>query len=155
MDNELKRLGLRREVPVGKRVGDYTYFHISYMNVWGIQEEIRKVFLNCVTPYNVVKYNRKNKTFSLIYSPGFNTEHEPAILSSFNPQTGKTIKYNPDNPPIYHHKWMFVGNDYRGFDVEESKRRSIWWKSEIGNNRKISSRIGYKRFWEDLIKGIR
>ena len=48
------------------------------------------------------------------------------------------------SPQIYHHKWLFVTDDYPGFDVEESKNRSRKWVSLPNID---YSRIGYKKFW--------
>ena len=54
----------------------------------------------------------------------------------------------PADPYIYHHKWLFVAEDYAGFDVEESKRRSQQWIALEGVDR---SRIGRKRYWEQHV----
>jgi hypothetical protein len=50
-----------------------------------------------------------------------------------------------DDPFVYHHKWLFVTGDYRGFDVEESVRRSVEWMSLEGID---CSRIGRRGYWE-------
>lgn len=51
----------------------------------------------------------------------------------------------PADPYIYHHKWLFVADDYRGFDVAESKARSEQWIALGDVDR---SRIGRKSYWE-------
>jgi hypothetical protein len=50
----------------------------------------------------------------------------------------------PNDPYIYHHKWLFVADDYDGFDVEESKARSDAWLAlpEVDK-----SRIGRACYW--------
>ena len=45
-----------------------------------------------------------------------------------------------------HHKWLFVADDYQGFDVERSKGRSQRWIA-IGNVDR--SRIEKKSYWEE------
>ena len=40
----------------------------------------------------------------------------------------------PSDPYIYHHKWLFVADDYDGFDVEESKARSGAWLCQTSIN---------------------
>ena len=52
-------------------------------------------------------------------------------------------------PQIYHHKWLFVKDDYKGFDVEESKKRSIKWLSV--SDKINMSKIGYKNYWENEV----
>ncbi len=54
----------------------------------------------------------------------------------------------PADPYIYHHKWLFVDDDYRGFDVAESKARSVQW---IGLGDVDRSRIGRKSYWENYV----
>jgi hypothetical protein len=54
------------------------------------------------------------------------------------------------DPLIWHHKWEFVSDDYTGFDVEQSKERSLQWKSKIGTNKDISNRIGRLSYWRKL-----
>ena len=54
----------------------------------------------------------------------------------------------PSDSYIYHHNWLFVADDYQGFDVELSKARSQQWIA-LGNVDR--SRIGRKSYWEEHI----
>ena len=54
----------------------------------------------------------------------------------------------PSDPFIYHHKWLFVKDDYDGFDVEESKTRSRAWMALTDIDR---TRIGKKSYWEGTV----
>ena len=54
----------------------------------------------------------------------------------------------PADPYIYHHKWLFVDDDYRGFNVEESKVRSQHW---IGLGDVDRSRIGRESYWNEQV----
>ena len=47
---------------------------------------------------------------------------------------------------------MFVDARYKGFDIEKSKKWSEKWQSVIPNDRKIKSRIGYKKYWDEYLK---
>jgi hypothetical protein len=47
------------------------------------------------------------------------------------------------DPYIYHHKWLFVKDDYSEFDVEESKRRSLAWLVLDGIDKKRIGRLSY------------
>ena len=53
---------------------------------------------------------------------------------------------------IYHHKWMFVSDDYNAFNIEESKAWSEKWTNVLPNDRAIKSRIGYKKYWQEILK---
>jgi len=52
------------------------------------------------------------------------------------------------DPYIYHHKWLFVADNYQGFDVAASKQRSELWMKLPDVDR---SRIGRKSFWETQV----
>jgi hypothetical protein len=53
-----------------------------------------------------------------------------------------------DDPYIYHHKWLFVSDDYEEFDVEASKSRSERWMALTDVDR---SRIGRKSYWDEQV----
>ena len=98
--------------------------------------------------YDIIKYNPKENQVTFTHSPDWDTPaHESivgdAILVRADGST-RFIKQQKD-PWIYHHKWMFVADDYTGFDVERSKRRSKQWTSISGINK---SKIGKKSYWE-------
>jgi len=62
--------------------------------------------------------------------------------------TFRLVSLQSSDPYIYHHKWLFVADDYGGFDVDESKRRSLAWMSLPDIDK---SRIGRKSYWEDHV----
>ena len=49
------------------------------------------------------------------------------------------------SPQIYHRNWLFVNDDYSGFNVDDSKNRSIEWL-KIPNIE--FNKIGYKNYWD-------
>ena len=51
---------------------------------------------------------------------------------------------------IWHHKWMWVKNDYKGFDVQESYEWSKLWTSKI----KDTSGIGSIPIWNKKLKDV-
>ena len=61
-----------------------------------------------------------------------------------------TNRILPDkkNPQIWHHKWMWVKDDYSGFDVEKSKMRSELWKDKVTKEER--RKIGYLSFWDSI-----
>lgn len=145
------------EASIGKRMGDDLYVHKAYSHVLP-QDELNSA-MNTLKKnhgnfdYTAIKYNRKSKAFSFIKSPDFDTAHEPTVGDSVKVHpdgTSKLTKMSKD-PKIWHHKWQWVGPDYTGFDVGESKKRSAKWKAVVGVNRAISSRIGSKSYWDTHI----
>lgn len=142
---------------IGKDIGGSIYVHKNYINGHPkvpnneYQKAIGHMRNNYPThEYDIVKYTHHGNdkgSFSFIHSPDFNTSHEPI--------SGNSVKVKPDgttsftkqktDPQIYHHKHLFVGNDYKGFDINKSKSRSEHWGSISGINR---SKIGTKSYWE-------
>lgn len=133
---------------VGKDIGGKVYLHKQYENVLpqnllaDAKDKLPKGF-----EYTGVSYDRKSGQFTFTYSPDFDTAHEPTVGNQIvvKPDGNLLIIKQKDNPQIWHHKWLWVKDDYKGFNVEESKERSRMW-SAIPNVDK--SRIGYKDFWE-------
>lgn len=147
-------LGIKRYGDVGKSIGGNLYIHKQYTNILGqksFQQAINtlKHFDNNFQ-YTIVKHNTQNNSYSFISCPNFDTEEEPIVGTCIhinNKQEVKIIQQKQD-PQIYHHKWLFVKDDYQGFDVEKSIQRSIEWKTILGKNTSISSKIGFLSFWQ-------
>ncbi len=132
---------------VGKLIGGKLYMHKQYDNV--LPPEIlnnAKRFLNGFE-YNIVTYDAKTGNITFTQSPDFDTAPEPTVGNQLVvKQDGTTRMLKPHADPwIYHHKWLMVQDDYQGFDVEESKQRSLAWMSVPDIDYK---RIGKKSFWE-------
>ena len=136
---------------VGKRMGNDLYFHRMY------QEEIIPAELLAPAlellgdfPYNIVKFNDKNGNITFVQSPDWDANPEPVVGEQvLVKQDGSVRQMRPSADPwIYHHKWLFVRDDYPGFDVEESKARSQEWMSLPDIDYR---RIGKKSFWEQNV----
>ena len=67
---------------------------------------------------------------------------------SFYWYIGKTKR--PKKQQVYHNKWQFVSENYKGFDVEKSKERTKQWNA-IPNIKALKCKIGYKDFWYELL----
>lgn len=151
----LKALGLvRHSCGVGKKIGSNVYFHKDYMHLFPqvsvAVQKFKKKFPNIA--YHIIRLNERTEEICFIVCPGFDTEDEPVVNQVLNLSKDVLGHYGKNsNQPVYHHKWMFVADDYAGFDVGASKQRSIAWKSIIGKDASVSSRIGYKRYWDELL----
>ena len=164
IENELKKLNLKRyKSGIGKKVGNDLYFHHSYIQNFLSEQTVDQIIKesekqgSVLKNFNfaIIRYNKKENNISFIECENFDTSDEPIVGDSikFDLNTKKITKTKqPNNPLIYHHKWMFVADDYTGFNVEESKKRSIQWKSVLGVNKEISSKIGRLNFWKEWLK---
>ena len=135
---------------IGKEIGYAVYLHRDYDDRLGEPVEWAKRHLPEHYEYTVVKLNQRNDAVSFIDCPNFDSEHEPVIrgIVVVNADGSVQRRTMPSDPYIYHHKWLFVMDDYQGFDVERSKDRSRCWTSLQDVDR---SRIGKKSYWESNV----
>ena len=136
---------------VGKKMGYDLYFHRMYEDEIVPPDALQTAQKAAEGfNYNIVKYNLKNGNLTLIQSPDFDTNPEPIVGNQVLVKPDGSVKaMRPSADPwIYHHKWLFVRDDYPGFDVDSSKQRSIQWMSLPDIDYR---RIGKKSFWENNV----
>lgn len=135
---------------VGKDIGGAVYLHFGYEQRLGTVLAAAKVQLPDGFTYHVVKYNYKTNAVSFIQCPDFDTAPEPTVGDIFTVDAEGRVRRRrqPRDPEVYHHKWLFVTEDYPGFDVEASRQRSIAWMRLDGVDRQ---RIGRKSYWEQQV----
>lgn len=155
----------------GKHIGNNLYFHVSQLPYLpkDLRDEISELslILNRYSyNYNIIKIDKYGGDISLIMSRDFNDVDEPHIDKSYRMMDKlppKVIDYDlreANKIPVYHHKWMLVRDDYKGFDVKKSKERSEWWKNHpivlnhIVRDKYFKSRIGLNGFWNNILKEI-
>lgn len=101
-------------------------------------------------PYDIIKYDSGNITF--ISSPDFLIADEPIVGYCYRfkadcwnlpPKVRKDFKH------VYHAKWMFVADDFDGFDVNRAKERTKLINSISGIDKK---RIGNLDYWKEFVK---
>lgn len=136
---------------VGKEIGGQIYFHKNYVDdICPNLYELAKDILEEEYPdfkYNCLMYDKKKPdTLRFDEAPDFDSAREPmpGNMLSVDTSTGKIIKRY--SPQIWHHKWLWVKDDYKGFDVEESYEWSKKWLE------KISSPSGYIDKWKAELK---
>lgn len=136
-----------RRYGVGKEIGGSVYVHRQDEERLGATVVWAKRLLPDAYTYDVVKYNRRTRAVSFIQCPEFDAEPEPSIAGVLTVRADGTLKRQAasSDPPIYHHKWLFVGDEYTGFDVEDSKRRSAAWLALPDVDK---SRIGRRSDWQ-------
>ena len=144
---------IKRYKDVGKKMGNDLYFHKNYVDEYVDEKLYNKLksHLPDSIEFNIIKYNDKDKTISFINSPDFDSADEPIVSDAYKvTESGKVTKTKEkSNPQIYHHKWMFVKDDYNGFNVSKSKNRSRRWL-EVSDKINMS-KIGSKGYWEEEV----
>lgn len=146
-----------------KKVADAGYAHKSNarelcekMVPFEIQDDFRR-FLDMaekVFPYDIIKYQKENIT--LITSPDWDSANEPTVGICRRWKAGMWFDGNCLNykemrnfKQVYHNKWQFVADNYKGFDIQAAKDRTAAWNAVPCIDRK---RIGYKNYWLDFLK---
>jgi len=137
----------------GKIVGTRVYIHRSC--------ELRQVPADLlqkakryagakIAGYTCVRYDRKTSSIAFQFSADFDEADEPTLDRTISVSVGGRITEVEGGTQIWHHKWAWVTDDYQGFDVEASKRRSELWAPHVTKEEK--RKIGYKKYW-DAIRG--
>jgi hypothetical protein len=143
---------------IGKVIGGEHYVHRDYESSISDQPGLETAKSH-LSPehrdrYTVVKHNKKEGTFAFIHSPDFDKSDEPISGDSHKvkPDGSVSITKQKKDPQIWHHKWQWVGDDYTGFDVEQSKQRSKDWKPVTDNIKQekdpsVMKKIGTQSYW--------
>ena len=141
------------EYDVGKVIGGAVYVHVRYV-LDVVPPDLLAKAGALVVGFNwmAVRYDPKKGTVRFDEAPDFDSAREPRtgyMVTVFPNGTTRNSKGSADLPSspsdrIWHHKWMWVRDDYNGFDVAESKRWSGVWPLRIKNK----SKIGTRALWE-------
>lgn len=140
-----------------KKVGYSLYVHKSnlseLLNKLIDEDKIRLLTLlhSVNIEYDIIKFDIKTKNISLILCPTWNTLNEPIVGDSYCYHEDGTVKIIKGGTKVYHNKWQFVSNDYKGFNVEESKKRTLEW-NKITYIKDMKSKIGNKEYWYQVLK---
>lgn len=135
---------------MGKEIGGAVYVHRFYEHLLEAVVEPARAHLPPQCDYTVVKYAERSGTVSFICSPDFDTAPEPVLgeIWTVFPDGRALHRRPPIDPYIYHHKWLFVADDYPGFDVAASKARSAAWLALPDIDMR---RIGRLSYWTQVV----
>jgi poly(A) polymerase len=122
---------------VGKQVGHSLYVHKLYAD-----QVIPKAVLNRALEimtrsnpdfnYNSLMWDVKQKIVRFDESPDFDSAQEPHVGEYVSVSLdGKFPPRKGHSNSIWHHKWLWVKDDYTGFDVDKSKEWSKLWLSKL------------------------
>lgn len=116
---------------VGKLVGTQIYVHRKYANEVIPNDKLKFAaeLLKHVKPhfrFNSVMWNRENGEIRFDEAPDFDTAREPHVGKYVAIMPNGTAREGQSNN-IWHHKWLWVKDDYQGFDVDKAKEWSRMW----------------------------
>jgi hypothetical protein len=137
---------------VGKMVSGKLYAHKNYAKelfpkkaLAAAEKVVKKEFPD--HKYNVVVHEQKTGKFWFHNSPDFDIKPEPTS-GEYVVVDGKTTK-RAKTSTIWHHKWQWVKDDYKGFDVDESFERSKDWAMTEYNASKIGTPANWDKWLTD------
>ena len=142
-----------------KKIGGAIYVHKSNMESLSLEEmNLVSTRLEQIlaTEYRLVNFEIikiAGDSVSFIECEGWNTLREPIVGDAYNVKADGSIKVTKkrkNNPQIYHHKWMFVSEDYTGFDIEKEKEWSKKWQSVVPKG--LSSSLGSQENWLKFLR---
>lgn len=139
---------------VGKQIGSKIYFHKSAWDkilpeaVWNKALEVLEINKLYIKYFQTICYDFKQPNIVRFDTcPGFNSQEEPMVGHMFFVDINSGIVTDKYNNQIYHHKWLWVAEDYDGFDVQASYEWSKLWLSKLPE---IAS--GRVYLWEAQLK---
>lgn len=142
-----------------KKIGGAIYVHKSNMESLSLEEmnlvstRLEQILAteHRLVNFEIIKI--AGDSVSFIECEGWNTLREPIVGDAYNVKADGSIKVTKkreNNPQIYHHKWMFVADDYDGFDVEKEKEWSKKWQSVVPKG--LSSSLGSQENWLNFLR---
>jgi len=157
LNQELKRLGLTpHHCGVGKSMPFERYVHRSAEE--SLPSELFAAARKLLPPgfqYAVIKHHEQRNSLSFTISPDWDESPEPLAVESCCVYPNGKVKHRSASkrPQIYHHRWLFVCPDYKGFDVLAAKQRSLLFLKlrKQGIIVVNSSRIGYLDVWQSEV----
>lgn len=142
------RIGRSTKYGVGKTMGGDTWVHKNYMDKV-IPSVILKNALRLLPKdfkYNTVKYTPSTGMIRFEVGENFDTAREPFAGACIKVASNGDVIPDKSNS-IYHHKWMWVLDDYTGFDVQASYDWSKYYLEVL----KIVPKGGSQRVWDEQL----
>lgn len=143
---------------VGKEIHGCIYVHRNYMEEVIPRDILEKALKNLgrwywyyIQPppsFNTVVYNLSDNSIRFDSSTNFDIDREPCANKFFKVFTNGNVILG-HTKSIWHHKWLWVKDDYSGFNVKESYN---WSKTWLG---KITSPSGSASIWKNQLKKAR
>lgn len=139
---------------VGKRVGSKIYIALQYLpNICeeGLIKEAAMILNDNGIAYNSFKcacYDLNDPcVIRFDMCPKFDIDSCPVVGWQYTVDTYSGTVKKRYCEQIYHHKWLWVLEDYEGFNVQDSYNWSKHWLSKLSE---VAS--GYPHKWEEQLK---
>ena len=143
--------------PVGKVIGGQVYFHKNYISK--MPKEVIDIYKKTINKlpkdhsFNTLMYTpaSKGKPASLRFdeAPDFDIAREPIPGRVITITEKGSISPPKDVNQIWHHKWAWVDDDYKGFDVKENYD----WSREWFTNKGVKA-SGSPVKWQEALKEV-
>ena len=160
----LEKFGLKREKPAGRMLGTRWQAHANYTkdvvptvilaNAQRAADEFCPAILRI---HNAIHFNLADQSFSFDYSPDFDHSDEPVLAASFTVHADGSSQFIPIamDPIIWPHKWLWVTDEYAGFDIKQSMQRSLWLCSlaPMAEQKKHHRRAAWMNYLDTLAGG--
>lgn len=120
---------------VGKEIGGDIYVHEMYADAV-VPAEVYNDALSTLEQsypgfqFNCIRYSPKTDAVSFQEVPDFDTAREPIVGHYVTVFPNGTVKTGY-SPYIFHHKWLWVQNDYPNFSVADSWEWSRQWLNTL------------------------
>jgi hypothetical protein len=153
LNDRLKQLRLTRDplTGVGKLADTRHSLHRSCEAVLPNALLIRaKAQLPKTFDYTIVRHDRALNSLTFIESENWDASPEPLVGDRYTIFRDGSFRFRNASlkTQIIHHPWLYVRDDYQGFDVQQSKLRSLQWRSLLGLD---YARLGYQEFWQQSV----
>jgi hypothetical protein len=148
-----KTSDLRRgttNIRMGKHIDQKYHVHKDYFTEKYFPKDIVAKFKRdrkkVPFEFNAVQWNPKTGRLRFDEAPDFDTADEPTVGRMWDSESNEITS----SDFIWHHKWMWVGDNYQGFGdaigLSESKSRSKQWHHMLPKGQR--SKTGTKDLWE-------
>lgn len=143
-----------KKFAVGKYMHPFLYFHCQYASI--VPSAIFKDALDALQfkfpsfRFNLLRWNVTTNDLTFINCTEFDSEPTPTVGDFVTVyHDGKTSTKITHSNLLYHHKWLWVKDEYAGFDVEASFAYSRSW---LSNPKIDSKKIGHKSYWSQFFQ---
>lgn len=152
---------------VGKKIGkDNVYIHSSaerelpphlFKRVEDaadkVVEELKKRYaMSDVRQYNFIITHPDYIEF--VEAENFDTTFEPVLGKRWRVDAHDNVIFipRPAKPRILHQRYKTVKPDYKGFDIEEDRKREEWYRSHFDAKRMAGA--GFLHKWKEMLAEI-
>ena len=159
------KFGMHCITPVGRYFDQSVYVHKDFAHLiphkidLQVLEEAEKQ-LPTDFEYTLIRYDRNSGNISFIQVHNFDTDDDPIGGDSWyikNPRyiaQGETHRFTSGkkDPQVYHHKWVYVPDDYSGFDFKRSRLWSERWRGYAYNGGFSTAQLCRLSTWNEFLK---